>query len=485
LTLFPRSVKGQELPGLWKSLATGIDYREFYLMDPNHLYVARMDRLNPQVTLESAIGQGKLSAGGETASGMASRYDQAINFWGENWGGRNQVVVAINGYFYNTDTGVPLRGQIQSGWYAKRFDDRQSGSGFVWKLDRSAFVGGCVVHRPNKQTVSFLDQDEDLAYDGINIPRGENSFIIYTPQFDATTLTDDEGVEVAVELSRPMMVLSLPEMINGIIREVRSGKGSTPIPFDHVVLSANGRAGEILKKSAVVGEQVGITQEIKHFEPDCQTASMLSWDKSYASIGASFNFLRDGQVQKMDDLGALFHNARTAIAYNDRYIYFVVVDDREQFGNQGMSIVELAFFAKDYLGATWGVAEDGGGSSTMVINGVAVNKSGSVDASGEDIERAVANGMMMVVVLPKEQSNLYHPGDQVITVSTQQSPLRLGPGTNYAILAGVEPGSVGTIQEHRNGFNGVYAKGSYWWRVIFGESIGWIAEENLLPQNSP
>jgi len=93
--------------------------------------------------------------------------------------------------------------------------------------------------------------------------------------------------------------------------------------------------------------------------------------------------------------------------------------------------------------------------------------------------------MMMLVVLPKEQSNAYHPGDQVITVSTQQSPLRLGPGTNYAILAGVEPDSVGTIQEHRNGLNGVYAKGSYWWRVAFGDSIGWIAEENLLSQNSP
>ena len=39
----------------------------------------------------------------------------------------------------------------------------------------------------------------------------------------------------------------------------------------------------------------------------------------------------------------------------------------------GMSIHELAVFARDTLGATWGVAQDGGGSSTMVINGQVVN----------------------------------------------------------------------------------------------------------------
>ena len=36
---------------------------------------------------------------------------------------------------------------VQSGWYAKRFDDLGGGSGFAWKLDRSAFIGECVDHR--------------------------------------------------------------------------------------------------------------------------------------------------------------------------------------------------------------------------------------------------------------------------------------------------------------------------------------------------
>ena len=50
-------------------------------------------------------------------------------------------------------------------------------------------------------------------------------------------------------------------------------------------------------------------------------------------------------------------------------MYFIVVADRDPFGNVGMSIVELASFVKNTLGATWGIALDGGSSSTMVVNG--------------------------------------------------------------------------------------------------------------------
>jgi hypothetical protein len=82
---------------LWQSIASGIDYREFYLTDPNHLYVARMERSNTQVTLESSIGQGRLSGGTETVSQMAERYDQSINYWKN--GEAQPGGMAINGYF--------------------------------------------------------------------------------------------------------------------------------------------------------------------------------------------------------------------------------------------------------------------------------------------------------------------------------------------------------------------------------------------------
>jgi hypothetical protein len=125
----------------WEMVADGIAYQEYHLTSPvpNNVFVARMERDNPNVTLESSIGQGRLSGGAETVSDMANRYDGAINYWDQTWGNRNQIVVAINGFYFGPDQeppGVPWSGQVHSGWYAKRFWDQESGSGLAWTLDR-------------------------------------------------------------------------------------------------------------------------------------------------------------------------------------------------------------------------------------------------------------------------------------------------------------------------------------------------------------
>jgi hypothetical protein len=498
---FSPAGQAQEIPSLWQEVGTGIQYREFYLPGPNHLYVARMEQANPLVTLETGVAQGRLSGGLETVREMAGRYNQAIGYWGEEWGRREQVVVAINGSFFNPESGVPTSGQVQAGWYAKRFDERHSGSGFAWTLDRGAFIGGCVVHRPGKQLITHLGTGGTIPFDAINTPRGEDELVVYTPQYDATTLTDEEGLEILVELSRPMLILPEPGMVTGTVRLVRDQLGSTPIPFDAIVLSASGKARDKLKGQLQVGDEIGISQEIRHLEPDCRTASPLSWTKTYASLGASYVLLKDGVLQGNNDLGAVLRNPRTAIAYNQRYIFFIVVDGRDQLRSLGMSMVELGVFAKTSLGAAWGVALDGGGSSTMVVNGEVKNypnanlpdqnpgpeaqtpqpTSGpAAPADGRQrVERAVANGLMMVVVQPRETSARFKPGDPVATVDSE-TLLRLGPGTNYAILSVLAPGSAGVVVDHP--LNGVLAKDHYWWKVAFGELVGWVSESLLVSQ---
>lgn len=475
----------------WQTLAAGIEYREFYLPGPNHAYVARMDRSNLGVALESSIAQGRLSGGLETVKLMAERYDQAINYWGEEWGNRSQVVVAINGFYYDPQTGIPSSGQVQSGWYAKHFDERQNGSGLAWTLDRQIFIGGCVNHPVTRQTILFKRSNQQLPFDGINISRENNDLIIYTPQYDASTLTDDTGLEVLVEMSRPMLIMPSPAVITGVVRAVRDGQGSTPLPFDHIVLSASGRARVNLLGQVAVGDEIGISQEIKHYEPDCRTPSALSWTKTYAGIGGSYVFLREGVIQKQVEMGAVLRSPRTAVAYDSRYIYFVVVDGRDRLRSLGMSMVELAVFTRNYLGAAWGVALDGGGSSTMVVNGDVKNNpnaeldengAGTVGAGGASkIERAVANGLMMVVVQPKEVSGRFRPGQKVVVRGGVPASIYLGPGTNFALLTTLPAGSQGVILEHQNGLNGVLAKGVHWWKVAFGDWVGWMSEESLIP----
>jgi hypothetical protein len=102
------SASGVTLPNLdspdaWINVDTGIQFQLFHLTNPRpmNIFVARLERSNPAVTLDSAIAQGKLFEGRETVRDMAARSNQAINYWGQTWGNRNRVAVAINGYFFN------------------------------------------------------------------------------------------------------------------------------------------------------------------------------------------------------------------------------------------------------------------------------------------------------------------------------------------------------------------------------------------------
>jgi hypothetical protein len=94
-------------------------------------------------------------------------------------------------------------------------------------------------------------------------------------------------------------------------------------------------------------------------------------------------------------------------------------------------------------------------------------------------ERPVANGMMMVVVEPIQQSEAYLPGDTVVTSGTIS--VRLGPGTNYATIATIEDDTTGQVAAHPNELEGILAKGAYWWLVDFEDADGWVAEGDIVP----
>ena len=207
-------------------------------------------------------------------------------------------------------------------------------------------------------------------------------------------------------------------------------------------------------------------------------------EQTYAGLAGGEIFLRQGEIQPLNDLGAVLRNPRTAVALNEQYVYFIVVDGRDQMRSLGMSMVELAVFAKLYLSATWGVAMDGGGSSTMVVNGEVKNNPNAetvVRARPDKIERVVANGLMMVLAQPIQQSQRFKAGDIVTVSQDGDANLRLGPGTNYMPLAVLPPGSQGVVLAHP--LNGVLAKGYSWWKIVFGETAGWISESVLQEAN--
>jgi hypothetical protein len=469
---------------LWQNLAVGIDYREFRLPPPEHIYVTRLERANPQAFIETSLAQGRLGGGLETVRDQALRYNQGLSYWEGEWGRRYQVVAAINGGFFDPQSGLLSNGIVQSGWYARRYENRQTVGGFAWRLDREAFVTECLVSAPGKQQVVLLKSKKTAPFDGINIPREKDQLVIYTPQYGPVTPSAKSGMEFLVETGRPLMILPYPEMITGTVRAVLENKGENFIPFDAIMLSAGGKTAQALKEKLQPGDQIGIAQEIRHLDAGCRKERAEGLEQTYAGLAGSDIFLREGEIQPLNDLGAVLRNPRTAVALNDQYVYFIVVDGRDQLRSLGMSMVELAVFAKLYLGASWGVAMDGGGSSTMVVNGEVKNNPNAetvVRARPDKIERVVADGLMMVLAQPIQKSQRFKAGDTVTVSQEGDANLRLGPGTNYTPLAVMPPGSQGVVLAHP--LNGVLATGYSWWKIVYGETVGWISESVLQEAN--
>jgi exopolysaccharide biosynthesis protein len=80
---------------------------------------------------------------------------------------------------------------------------------------------------------------------------------------------------------------------------------------------------------------------------------------------------------------------RTAVGWNKKYIFFVVVDGRQKELSMGMTYVELAHFFKN-LGCTEAINLDGGGSTTFWLDGKIMN------SPSDKHERSVANCLFIV-----------------------------------------------------------------------------------------
>jgi len=471
LTLLVLASSSASAPPAWTTVTDGIDYRSFVLPGPVRAYVARMDLDHQNLIIDSSLAQGLLGAGLETVRGMANRYDQSLNAWGGAWGSRSKVVVAINGSFYDMETSEPTGGVISGGWYVKKYDDLHGLSGLAFNQDRSLFAGGCVYHPDSTQRITNLETGSWFEIDDINNVSPRDEIVLYTPASQPFSPGGDMQVEVVIELPRPSGLLPNPRYVKGIVRQVRTGLGPVPIMFNEIVLSSwTGEASEKLSTFSV-GDKVGISLDLAHLQQDCVSPNPDSWTKTFASLAGDLVFLKDGRVLETDNRGALLRHPRTAICFNQEYVYFVVVDGRVDSYSIGMTLPELGFFCKDKLGASWGINYDGGGSSTMWINGIVQNK------PSDGRERGVANGWMMVAVEPAEYSDKLSGESRVQAI--YPTNVLLGPGTNYIPIASVDSGASGSILPQYNGLNGIRAKDTYWWMVDFGGVVGWVDERAI------
>ncbi len=116
-------------------------------------------------------------------------------------------------------------------------------------------------------------------------------------------------------------------------------------------------------------------------------------DNIFQAISGDRMLMLAGEI--VPDLDNSIVHPRTAIGVNrnGRWLYLVVVDGRQPFYSTGATFQELAELLKD-SGAYFAMALDGGGSSTMVIegeNGDPVILNSPIDSYIPGRERPVAN----------------------------------------------------------------------------------------------
>jgi len=485
---------GAVVQAQWTRIAPGISYREYTLDGPIRVYVARADRSKTNWVFDTMLAQGSLRQGLETVPDMARRYDDSVNFAGQ----RYDVKVAINGSYFAWKTSAPLGGQIIGGWYVYRFGEYSGGTGFIWKFNRDFVLCGNVRNWPKLQHVVFEDKAE-LAIDKLNQPRGTDELVVYTCHYDDRTYTTADGVEVVVHLEGPLRVLPTSAQNVGTILEVRRGAGSTPLHFDDVVISAQGKAAAELSKHARVGQKVRFDLRLKDYGNKDLGLRSSDWRGAYAGMSGHCYCLVDGVVHKEHweararakiaaggKSGAIVQDPRTILAANDDYIFFVVVDGRSK-ASKGMTFTQCGEFCRDVLKATDAITQDGGGSSTMWVDapvehgdehvpGYLRHTGRVVNVPSDGHPRAVANGFCLALVYDPEKSTTFRPNDRVKTKGVT-ADLRLGPGTHYESLVTLPRGQIGTVLRHT--MNGIRAKGTHWWWCRFGGVEGWVSEKEL------
>jgi hypothetical protein len=332
-------------------------------------------------------------------------------------------------------------------------------------------VGGCIQYNGRPQILTVNRTKERAEIDALNTPRDDDGIWLFTPQYAAHTPEGAGRIMARVEIERPIGSERLPGAVQGTVRDLTDGR-SIQIPFGHVVVAARGPVAEPLLRPLRVGDTVGFSSDPVDLDLDCQGRSGHSWRDVYASLGGGFVFLRDGQIRTSADAGENSRDPRTAVCLNDESLYFVVVDGRQDSWSVGMTLDELGSFCEDELGAEFGINQDGGGSSTLWVDGTIRNR------PSDGNPRPVGNGWMMIVLEPAQRSRLFDEGFR--TWLQQATDLRTGPGTDYPTIHALTAGQEVVISNTLADVQGFYARGSYWWRVSLGDDEGWIAQDTLL-----
>jgi len=368
-----------------RELAPGVAYRQFVDgRGPLVMYLVRVDLRRGDLELRAARAFDRLT-GREKTTSMVQRAAS----------GGASVLAAVNADFFDLKTGENENDQVIAGewWKGLKVTDSpydtydnvhtqfamdRAGHPFMdlFVLDAKAWVSGR----------SAVTPIINLNHDPSGVPEGT---ALFTTRFGAATPRDTTRQTAEAAL------LSIGHR-GDTLRFVRTGpvsaQSGSAIPANGAVLSAYGAGARLQEVQAMHdGDTINV---------HLATLPRLATGAPPALvIGGWPRILRDGVSVAADAAsveGTISRNAemkhpRTAIGFSrdSATLFMLAVDGRSQ-RSAGVTLVELATIMRQ-LGAWQAMNFDGGGSTTMVVNGSVVNVPS--DSAGE---RAVGNALLLV-----------------------------------------------------------------------------------------
>jgi hypothetical protein len=383
VTLFAMSARAQrQVHPNYKPSVPGLDYAFLQTTNWNNgepwsIHIARLDRSQKNLRVAESLAH-------QTVLGTAPVSAIAKSFPRE----RGEPLVAINAGFCNRVRGPYIgasRGIGKSADASMVITDREvagapSKYNFIVNEDGSMHFGNFeprfAATLPNGETVPLRLNNECKS----------NSVVLFTHILGATTRATNH-LEVILENSKQQSLSwNVGKSYTLRVKAVNPA-GNTPLSSNIAVLCFS---SEMASKASGLHAGDTIKVELKTL-PELKNV--------VTACHMIFPLVEKGKVlEKFDGRGAILHkNPRTAIGFNDRYFYMVVVDGRQKSLSTGMTAKELAEFMAS-IGRTEAANLDGGGSSTFWMGGERRN---SVPGG---IERTRGDALLIVQNPPRKMA---------------------------------------------------------------------------------
>jgi hypothetical protein len=343
----------------------GIEYLHHRIGDgPWSIHVVKVDRSGERFGLVSTLAQGHIE-------GLAGVHEQVESLGAA--GGR--PVAAINGDFFVIRPG-PYQGD-PTGLHIVRGELISAPAGTSFWLDAAG--------KPHLGPVTARFQATgpdglDLAF-SLNQERADDEAVLYTPTLGASTRTGP-GLELVLE--RVGAGDWLPLRAGGRYQAriaTHHTQGNARLTPQTMILSLGPTLAGKLRAPAP-GAVIAL---------DVQTTPDLTGVTT--ALGGGPVLLNAGQAPEWRPPQP--RHPRTVLGWNKEHFFLVVVDGRQESLSVGMTYPELAALMRR-LGCTHAINLDGGGSSTLWLDGHIMN------SPSDGHERRVANGL---VVVSKEQNS--------------------------------------------------------------------------------